>query len=193
MPIFRRKTIFHAEESLPDPEELKIRFRRRVLITAAVAFAAVLSVPVARDLYQDLRARAEARDFAVRFLDSRLLAAKSRGPVALELADDGRHWRQVPHGRGDSCATPVPGPEDHWGTDELRWKLQGQKETGETFTGRSLCLSPFSGLHLDGTAVASGRLLVTVLREAEGQEKPAAYVMITQAGAEIQTLSAGNH
>lgn len=188
---FRRKTIFHVEESLPDPEELRLRFRRRVLLLSAVVFVGVLSIPVARGLYPDLTARAEARRFALRFLDTRLLASQARAPVSLDLTDDSRGWRQVFHASAEQCGSAKPGPEAYWRADGLSWKLQGQRENGETFSGRSLCLHPTQGLLLDGVQIGGGKLLVTVLRDGgEASTLPAAYLLVSQGGAEVQTLNA---
>ncbi|MGZ3704429.1 MAG: hypothetical protein ACXWP1_00290, partial [Bdellovibrionota bacterium] len=99
MSLFRRNTIFHVEETIPDPEELKLRFRRRILLCALTGFIAVLGAPVARDLHQNLNARAEARRFAEHMLTARTLAAESRVPVALDL-------RAVTQGWTPACFTP---------------------------------------------------------------------------------------
>lgn len=189
MSIFRRKTIFHAEEALPDPEEIKLRFRRRVLLLTFLGFLLVLAIPVARDLKTDLKARAETRKLGERILETRTLAAKTRSPVSLELADDNRTWRRVVHAPGERCDNPAPGPRVEWNTEEVSWKLQVQKESGETISGRTLCLHPLAGVELDADPVGQGKLLVTAAKEAEGMnQEEAAYLFVTDFGAEIQAL-----
>ena len=189
MSLFRRKTIFHAEEALPDPEEIKLRFRRRVLLLTFLGFLLVLAIPVARDLKTDLTARAETRKLGERILETRTLAAKARAPVSLELADDNRTWRRVQHGPGERCDNPAPGPRLEWSTEEVSWKLQVQKESGETISGRTLCLHPLAGVELDTDPVGQGKLLVTASKATGGPEQEeAAYLFVTDYGAEIQAL-----
>lgn len=195
MGIFRRKTIFHVEDALPDPEEIKLRFRRRVLLLTFAGFLAVLSIPVARDLKADLDARSGARKFAEKILESRSLASSGRTAVSLELAGDSRSWKRVFHGSNDitPCGSPSPGADDLWDS-ELLWKVQLQKTSGETFSGRNLCLDPTQGLLLDSVPVADGKLLIAVLNEEEeGRAKEAAYLLVSQFGAEIEMVSRWNY
>lgn len=189
MPFFRRKTLFHVEETLPDPEELKLRFRRRVLILTFIGFVAVLAIPVARDLRPDLATRKGAREFAEKLLETRVLAAQSRAPIALELAEDGKSWKRVFHGVGQDCASHVAGPEEIWPSD-ISWKLQVQKEGGETYGGKALCLHPTLGLLLDSVPVENGKLLVTALRD---DQKESAYLLISAFGADLQMISRWNY
>jgi len=189
MSIFRRKTIFHAEDALPDPEELKLRFRRRVLLLTFVGFLAVLSIPVARDLQPDLVARSQTRRFADRILEARTLASVGRAPVSLELAKDNRTWTRVFHARDTDCASPASAPEESWNS-QVAWKLQVQKSSGETLSGRSLCLHPSEGLLLDSVPVAAGKLLITAFTEPEtGLAKESAYLILSEFGADLQMLS----
>lgn len=190
MPLFRRKTLFHVEETLPDPEELKLRFRRRVLILTFLGFLAVLAIPVARDMRSDLATRKGARLFAEKILETRLLAANSRNPISLELEPDSKSWRRVFHARGgNDCAVGSIGPDEHW-PSEISWKLQVQKEGGETFGGRVLCLHPTLGILLDSVPVENGKLLVTALR---GDLKDSAYLLISAFGSDLQMISHWNY
>lgn len=189
MSIFRRKTIFHVEDALPDPEEIKLRFRRRVLLLTFVGFIAVLSIPVARDLKGDLLARNQARIFGERILETRKLASIGRVPVSLELGDDSRSWRRVFHEKENQCSAPVAGPSETW-PSEIAWKLQVRKANGESFSGRNLCLHPSQGLLLDMIPISDGQLLITALKNS-GQDASAesAYLLLSQFGADIQMVS----
>lgn len=190
MPLFRRKTLFHVEETLPDPEELKLRFRRRVLILTFLGFLVVLAIPVARDLRSDLSTRKGARLFAETILETRLLAARSRAPISLEMEPDSKSWRRVFHARGSSdCATGNIGPEEYF-PSEISWKLQVQKEGGETYGGRVLCLHPTLGILLDSLPVENGKLLVTALRE---DLKESAYLLVSSFGSDLQMISHWNY
>jgi hypothetical protein len=187
--IFRRKTIFHAEEALPDPEDLKLRFRRRVLLLTFVGFLVVLGIPEARELRTDFEARAETRRLAEKILETRTLAALARRPVSLRLDDDNHSWRREFHAPGAGCGEAAPGARTEWSTAEIAWKLQVQKSGGETVSGRVLCLHPLEGIELDSAPIADGKLLVTASRTLDQTtQKEAAYLLVSQYGADIQTL-----
>lgn len=187
--FFRRKTIFHVEEAMPDPEELKLRFRRRVLLLTFLGFLVVLAIPVARDMRPDLVARLGTRNFAEKLLETRSLASAHRTPVSLELGDDSHSWKRVFHGAGEGCVSPSAGAEEAWDS-EVTWKLQVQKEGGETLSGRSLCLHPTLGILLDATPVNGGRLLVTALKQdGEKRWKESAYLLIGQYGSDLEMVT----
>jgi hypothetical protein len=189
MALFRRKTLFHVEETLPDPEELKLRFRRRVLILTFLGFLVVLAIPVARDLRSDLATRKGARIFAEKILETRMLAASSRNPISLELEPDSKSWRRVFHARGNDCTAGSIGPEEYF-PSEISWKLQVQKEGGDTYGGRVLCLHPTLGILLDSLPVENGKLLVTALR---GDMKESAYLLISAFGSDLQMINRWNY
>ena len=183
--FFRRKTIFHVEEALPDPEELKLRFRRRVLLLTLTGCLATLSVPVARDLREDLKAREGARKFAETLLESRSLASKGRHPVSLALEGDSRTWRRSLHRPGESCSSAAAAIDQTWPTP-TDWKLQVQTAGGTAVSGRTICLHPTEGLYLDQTPLENGRLLVSALRSGDSPDREAAFLLVSQFGAEIQ-------
>ncbi len=194
MSLFRRRTIFHAEESLPDPEELKLRFRRRVLLFAALGFVLVLGIPVARDLQAELHARAQTRMFAKQIMDTRAMAASGRAPISLRLQDDNKSWLAVFHAQGgENCDSESTGPGLAWSTTDVWWKLQVQQENGETLAGRQICFHPTKGLLLDSSPIANGKLLVTAQPVELAEEgRPAlrpAYLLVGQYGAEIQMVT----
>lgn len=186
---FRRKTLFHTEEALPDPEELKLRFRRRVLLLTLTGFLVVLAIPVARDLRPALQARAQTRALAQKILETRTLASSIRAPISLELADNSRSWKRTVQAPGPDCTTEAPGPAEVWDTP-IQWKLQWRGSKGESSAGRTLCLHPTAGALLEGVPVADGKLLVTALRETDSNDwVEAAYLLLGDFGAEIQMVS----
>jgi hypothetical protein len=191
MSLFRRNTIFHVEETLPDPEELKLRFRRRILLCATAGFLLVLGAPVARDLRPNLRARAEARRFAEQLIEARTLAAETRVPIGLELSADRQSWEQHIFTSGETCAIEAPSPKERISMEGVLWKLQAQQENGSPVSGHLLCWHPGRGLLLDTLPLDQGKLLVTLsLAPEEGQtEQEMASVLVTQGGAELQTIS----
>ncbi len=187
MPLFRKRTIFHVEEALPDPEDLKLRFRRRVLLLTFIGFLVVLAIPVGRDLQGELLLRQTVRAFAEKILETRTLASIGREPISLSVGSDNRSWRRIFHGTGQDCSAQVPSPEEAW-TSPVTWKLQLQKENGETFSGHSLCAHPTLGLMLDSVPVAEGKLLLTALGGEQKSETPVS-LLVSQFGADIQVVT----
>lgn len=186
MPIFKRNTIFHAEEALPDPDDLKLRFRRRVLFLALVGFLVILGFPVFRELAVPLHLRDETRAFAERLLETRLLASANRAPVSLELGSNSMVWHRAVFAKNSTCGTEAVGPSEQWVSNNLTWNFKLQKENGETISGRSLCLHPQKGLLLDSFPIGDGKLLVTV--KASQDDTQTAHLLVSSHGADIQTL-----
>ncbi len=190
MGLFKKSTIFHVEESLPDPEELKLRFRRRVLIASLLGFLLILGAPVVRELQPNLQARAEARRFAEQILVARTLAAISRLPVSLQIAPDRQGWRRAFHASGESCGGELPGPERQIITEGI-WKIQAQQENGIAVISQTLCFHPIKGVLLNSEPVGEGKILVSLISppQESGPEHSLASVLITQGGGEVQTIS----
>lgn len=184
MRIFRKSTIFHAEENAPDPEDLRLRFRRRVLLTAAIGFLLVLGFPVLRDQKKSLLLRSEARHLAERLLDTRLLAVRHRHPISLGIKND--RWVRTFHLEGNDCEQTSMGPEERWEGKEVQWHFRLQAESGESFDGKQLCLHPLFGLLLDQTPVAEGKLLAT---GNFSDATPSIRLLFSHFGADIQILS----
>lgn len=189
MSFFRRRTLFHVEERLPDQEDLRLRFRRRMLASAVLGFLLVLGFPVYRELHPELRARRETRRLAEALLESRLLAARSRAPVALRIVD--RRWERSFLSPGSGCNDPSPSPVQSWESAAVSWLLKLQRANGEPVLGTQLCLHPLKGLLLGDEPVGEGTLLISAQPVVEEGQAPrrAAHLLISQYGAEIQTLS----
>lgn len=189
MGLFRRSTIFHVEETLPDPEELKLRFRRRVLLSALLGFLLVLGIPVARDLRPILKARAEARRFAEEMIRMRLVAGVSRVPLSQEISSDRQGWIEIFHVPSESCAQESTGPHPVFRSEGFLWKAQAQRENGETLAVRSLCWHPQKGLLVNSSPIDNGKLLLSLGMTEEGaSEKELASILVTQSGTELQTI-----
>jgi hypothetical protein len=191
MRIFRPRTIFHVEDSLPDPEELKLRFRRRILLLTLLGFLIVLTIPVFRDLRGNLEARSEARKFGEWLLEARTQAAVGRIPISIDFDPAARSWMRTRHVPGESCGAEALGPKEIRASGAISWKLQVQQETGETLPAKQICLHPLRGLILDGVPMKEAKLLITATPEQEPGETESnpAYLLITEAGADVQVLS----
>lgn len=190
MGLFRRNTIFHAEDALPDPEEIKLRFRRRVLLVTLATFLGVLGMPVVREIQPFLRGRAEAGRFVRAMLEARTLAAMSRRPVSLELGKDGQGWQRKVHLSTETCDREAPGPVITLPAEGIVWKLQAQQESGEVVSGQKLCWHPANGLLLNTVPLANAKLLVSLTgRNEAGTEATLAQLLVTRGGAEVETIA----
>ncbi len=184
--FFRRNTIFHAETSTPDSEELKIRFRRRVLALTFLGFLVILGMPVIRTLNSDLAARSSARSLAQVFVETRALAALSRNPVSLTLLTDGKTWERRFHLEGESCQGSAEGPEQLFPFENV-WKIQMKLSSGEAKFGEQICVHPRRGILLGDVPLESGTLLIAANQTQE--DFSASYLLFSEYGADVQIVS----
>lgn len=188
--FFRRRTLFHVEERLPDQEDIKLRFRRRVIACALVGFVVVLGFPVLRELQPELHARRETRWLAQLLLESRLMAAKSRAPVALRV--NGGKWERLILAKGAGCKDLAAStPAQVWESEGVNWQLKLQRASGDPMVGSSLCVHPLEGLLLENEAVAEGTLLISAnpVADTDPSGPRSSHLLISQHGAEIQTIN----
>lgn len=171
MGIFRKKTIFHVEESMPDPEELKIRFRRRILLITILGFFIILGVPVIHALKPELRLRNETRILAEKIMEARLYSMQSRSPISLQLEADNQTWKRTFHlPDASNCLSESTGPAEQLEPQGINWNIRLRKENGEELAGRTLCLHPLHGLMLDSTALDNGVIFLTATTHTESGE-----------------------
>jgi hypothetical protein len=186
MPIFRRRTLFHAEERLPDQEDLKLRFRRRIVLCALLGFLLILGFPVFRQLHPELLARRETRLLAQLLFDSRLLAAQARAPVALRL--NGTQWERSLLTSGAKCGDASNTPVQIWSASNMQWQMKLQRKVGDPLLGTLLCLDPNAGLLLNEEPIADGDLLISA-QPMGAQTLRAAHLLISNYGSEVQTIT----
>lgn len=190
MRLFRRRTIFHVEDTLPDPEELKLRFRRRILLLTFCGFVLVLGIPVVRGMRTNLETRVDARKFAEQLIATRTMASAKRTPVSLDFKAEEGTWRRAEHAGDGPCDGAILGTPEVWVTEGVQWKFQRQQENEATVTGKTLCLHPRQGLMLDRHPLNEGKLLVTVTGPSNPDaENLPTYLLITQGGAGLQILT----
>lgn len=187
--MFRKKLIFQTEDALPDPEELKYHFRRRILLITLFIGICLLGFPVFREIHPYLVAKTKARHFAEIVLDTRLLAAKEREPVALEIdAADPKRWIRSVHKKdahcdGEATAEEVIQTEGvHW---DLRYKTEQSQEVHST---THLCFNPSLGLFADGVPLQHAELLISAYSDSDEKNR-SAKILLSDGSAEINFLS----
>lgn len=179
----RKKTIFHVEETLPDPEEVKFRFRRRIMAFSFFGAIGILAVPVLKEMEATFHLKREIREVSEYLLESKKIAIQNRKPVLLELSAEGKSWKRSLSSKEGSCSISK-GSEHHELATELVWTLNLKNSTGETVQRRELCFDPVKGI-LAGDAILGDSLLLLSASSA-GQGGKSAYILISRFGDEIQ-------
>lgn len=191
MRLFRKKTIFHVDEALPDPEEIKWRFRRRIFFSTCIGVALLLGIPVFRDIRPYLQAKQEARKLASLLYDTRLLAARNRTAMLLELVDESKNlWRRSAASSG--CAERLPGVSEEFSFPKALWQISAQEAgSKEVHSASALCFDPLKGLFADKTPLQeNGRLLISARPEDGSPSDPKnPKLLLTNFGAELYFLT----
>lgn len=69
--------------------------------------------------------------------------------------------------------------------------MKAEQENGESITGHKLCWHPGKGLLLDTVPLSNAKLLLSLALKEEGNpvSQDLAFILVTQGGAELQTIS----
>lgn len=170
MGLFRNKVLFRAERELPDPEELTLRFRRRVVVLTSIGALCLLSIPVLRDQIPALDAHRSARKLAEILLDSRVLASQTRSPVLLTVTSSPtRAWIRSVRGATKDCTQEAPGPKEQFPSDPVEWRLSYLAENAVPGSAEKevheICFHPYEGLYVNHELLKEGQLQVLVRPE----------------------------
>jgi hypothetical protein len=190
--IFRKRVLFRVEETLPDPEEQKWTFRRRILLIALLVAIGILGVPVYEDRAPHLRTLKEARTLAGTILETRLYSMQHRVAVSLHLdSTDRRSWTRVFHS-GAECTDIDTIPKQKFILQHSVWRIQPIAESSEaTKEVHSLCFHPWKGLLIDGIAVENARVAVQGYPEEDIETQRTdrvAQLLLEQNGAAVTIL-----
>lgn len=142
---FRKKTFFHIEPSVSDPEILVLRFRRRILAIACLGSLIILAVPVFKDLNDWFVIHSGIYKFTQFYLKTKTDSSLKRVPMSLELSPDHQTWIRKVYAPGVPCKNGSQLLQDFWANNETRWNMTVK---GELKTGTLLCFYPGEGLKL---------------------------------------------
>ncbi len=190
--IFRKRVLFRVEETLPDPEEQKWIFRRRVLALTALIAIGILSVPVFQDRAPHLRTLTEARSLAGTILATRLYATQHRVAVSLRLDPaDRRSWIRTFHATAD-CSTADTLPAQKFSLSRSVWRIQPiMQDASEGKEVQTLCFDPWKGLIADGVPVNDSKIAIQGYPEEDIETQRTdrvTQVLIDQGGATVTIL-----
>ena len=191
---FRKRVLFRVEESFPDPEEQKWRFRRRILLGTFVVVMFILGVPVVQDRIPHLRTLRQARSLAAIILETRLYAAQHRTSISLRLDSKDRHtWVRTFHQNG-GCNHPDTTPPERLSLLTSVWRIQTLAESekqGASNEIQSLCFDPEKGLIADGIVTENNKVVLQGFPEEDvGSERidRVAQLVLTGAGSVVSIL-----
>lgn len=191
---WRDRAIFRASSAPLDPDELKLHFRRRVLKLCFLVGLAILGYPVLETKRAGFRTDRETRKVAHALLAARTLAARSRVPVAFELAGPGK-WQVFEYPGADDCVEGAADRvlRDTIETRDMSWQIFFLEATNSTGIGASasrICFHPVRGLYADSQAVANGWVYLLIRSDATVAEaQPARQLVLSNSGSEIQINS----
>ena len=161
--FFRTKKVFQVVDS--DPEIVRFRFRKRVVMLTVLVALVMLLVPIFRELKPAFRAHREARALAEVFLTIRSNAAENRYPFSLRRTDSG-NWIESKYSNRSNCrGKPTSTNEVAVARPDLAMRVLHLPENDPGGFGkvvRRLCFHPTKGLIVDSTPLANGWLYVVV-------------------------------
>ncbi|MCO5143324.1 MAG: hypothetical protein M9962_09570 [Oligoflexia bacterium] len=192
MKLFRKKTLFHVEQQITDPDEIKLRFRRKILGLTIVFALLLLSIPVFRSTSARLEARSEARKFAEWFLSSKVLSSQNRTSISMHWIKEKKIWERRIHPKDTDCretSSSVYGPYQFLGgSNEFDWNIKLASNDQTSMESTTLCIDPKQGLVINGSQVADTPLLVAVLGPEPESNSPLAYILLNNGGTSMDLL-----
>lgn len=163
--------MFRVDTSLPDPDILKLRFRRRFFFLTLLGALLLLTVPVLRDRLPALRAHKEARVLAERLLDMRLLAQQNKAASAIELLNTKQAWSLLEFGTRSNCdGNEAMAPRQQIEAVGLRWRLvQTDANGAQTKDIERICFHPLLGVLADSVPLKDQDLSIVVGPSADSE------------------------
>ena len=178
MKIFQRKTIFHTERIAPSLEELKFRFRKRVMLFSFLGFIALMGFPVTKSLIPELFAYLDLNHLTLELLKTRSLAIQSRTPYLMELNSAGTEWSISPR-QGLRCEESSYGPHQIWKISRTVWGLERRFE-GQWKEAKKICIHPSEGIFIDSTPM--GEEEIHLSGTAETSERGRVIFLVSDQG-----------
>jgi hypothetical protein len=186
--FFRKRTIFHIEDNAPEEEELRKRFRRRVLFLGLIFFLTLTAAPMVTSMVVDFQAMSEIRKVAQMIQRVREVSMTERVAVQVEWLPERQEWGLYRTASGESCAVARKGPPEPFSNSGIQWKFRLKLVSGEAVEGKTICFDPKAGLALDGYAVEKGTLLLTAALQQQPSME-AGYILLGDYGSEVQLLT----
>lgn len=190
---WRRRALFHVSDAPLDPDELRLRFRMRVLKISFLVGMATLGYPVLLGKQESFRTDREARRFMEVLLEARLQSSTRRTPIGLQLVDH-NSWQITEYPGSEDCDANSPNRvmKEKFSQDEMTWRplfLENGNTTGIGADVSQICFHPVRGLLVDSKPLESGWLYLLVAPKTEmaaNNQEQIRQVVLTNFGSEIQ-------
>lgn len=155
----RGKSIFHLDNKPVEPEDKKLRVRRRILILACVVALIFLTIPVLNRQEKVLKA-SELSHEVVRFLiESRTIASINRSTVRLNIGSE--IARTVLVGDVDCSIKNSNTPKQFLAFENNLVKvLLGNKDGTDAREISAFCFHPSKGLTIENNPIEKSLLLL---------------------------------
>lgn len=198
--FFRQRAIFRASRAPLDPDEERIRFRRRLVLFAFLIALCLLAIPVIKAELPRYQSDLQARILVRELYAARLLAAESRMPVGFRAEEAGR-WSIIQHTSQQNCEDSSPGAVLRTGvlqSSHLRsLYLAAGDQSGVGTPLGAFCFHPYKGVMVGNKALDQGWLYMIVVADGDFQQgrfDRARQVVLTNHGHElsIQAVSGKN-
>lgn len=157
--IRRSKSIFQIEVRVLEPEERKLRLRRRVVFFACLVALVLAGIPVVRQLRPELDTAVFSRQLASILIESRNLASSNRVVVRLDFGEKlVRRLSGLADNCGDMNSSDVPPQVFDFPGADIRVRT-GDLENQNLQSVRSICFHPLKGVFATGNESAPSVLV----------------------------------
>lgn len=193
LPFFRNQSIFHQSETPLDPEDIKLRFRRWMVIFSFLVALVIISIPIFKYRSPAFIALANARSVVELIIDARKLAGQTRSDTGIRLIGQGR-WEQFALASDADCMLnkKEANPRRSLVQTRTAWRILFLPKYAGDGIGRDvqfICFNPQHGVVVDGEPIADGWLyfLVSPKEDVESKEMNRSYqIVLSQHGDKIE-------
>ena len=163
---WRDRAIFRAPEATLDPDELKLRFRRRTVHGCLLVGILALAYPVLREKRAEFRTDRQARRMSQALLGARARASLTRSPVGVELVEQGA-WQVFEYPGSPDCSRSASArlPRDTIVTHDMSWRLLFLESADTSGVGTDIseiCFHPAQGILVNAQPLSGGWLYLLV-------------------------------
>ncbi len=195
-PFFRNYSMFRQSNAPQDPEDIKLRFRRWVVIASFLIVLLILAVPVFRFRGPAFAALSNARALVRLIIDVRQGAGHNRKEAGILLVGTD-HWEQFTLKDGSDCVLKGKRlkPKRSIHQEATAWRALFLPEYASDGIGRDVqfvCFHPQHGVVADGEPIADGwlYLLVSPKEDVEDKRMERSYqIILSQHGDKLEIRS----
>lgn len=189
---WRDRAIFRVTAAPLDADEIRLRFRKRVVRLSFLIGIAILAFPILKEKRAIFQTDREVRRVERAVIDARMRAAELRHPTGLELI--GRDsWQVTEYPGADTCDASFAGQVklEKIEQSEITWRplfLDKGDTSGIGSDISRFCFHPVLGVLVDSKALDLGWIYLLVAPKDEALANNKDYIrqlVISNSGSEI--------